>query len=64
MGFKETIEKLGVKATDEMIKSMRVLENHMITIQGNQCEQEQYHKETLERLKRIEDKLNKQWGLK
>jgi hypothetical protein len=59
MGFKETIEKYGMKATDEMVKSMQILENHMITIQGNQLEQEAYDKQILERLKAIEKVLKK-----
>lgn len=58
MSFSSRIlQKMGEEGSKQIAKDMKTLEDHMITIQGNQCEQEAYHKETIEKLDLIIKKL-------
>jgi hypothetical protein len=59
MGFKDrlilkagkSLDEEYTKAISEIVKNLKFLEEHMITIQENQVEQEKYLKDILTKLK-------------
>jgi hypothetical protein len=51
------LESIAQSSGKKLIDNMKVLQDHQLTIQKNQCEQEAYLKDITERLKRIETKL-------
>jgi len=55
--FNEKIQKIAEQSGKKLIENMKVLQDHQLTIQKNQCEQEAYLKDITDRLKRIEMKL-------
>ena len=57
MSLKNKLEAISDKIGGEYIEHVKILENHMITMQENQVEGEQYLKDITERLIRIEAKI-------
>jgi sporulation-control protein spo0M len=51
--------KISAEAEKQITKNMLALENQMITIQKNQCEQEAYHKKTIALLEEIKKQVLK-----
>lgn len=59
MSLKNKLENIAGKMGDEYLNHVKILENDIITVQKNQVEEEQYLKDIVERLKRIEEKIKK-----
>lgn len=58
MGWKDKIAQAAQGSTEGFINQIKLLEDHMVQVQNNQVEFEQYLKEIRDNQKKIETKLD------